>query len=299
MSGTAAPQDARHGPSAAPEDRAPGDRLTGSIIFGFDSAWTDRPDAPGAICAVGFPAGGGVALHPPRLTSFAQAADFIAQARQGFCLALVALDQPSIVPNATGMRPVDRLACAVVNFAGGGVQPANRGKTGMFCEAAPLWGFLDRLGAVQDPFRARAAATGVFLVEVFPALALPGLDARFARRLGAPKYNPAHRRKFRPDDWRAVADVARDAADRLGIAPLAAWADGMARLAQPRKADQDRLDAAICVLAGILWRAGPAGASAMLGDLAQGYMVTPISAATRLRLDAAAARRGIPLRAAD
>ena len=68
---------------------------------------------------------------------------------------------------------------------------------------------------------------------------------------------------------------------------------------KPRKADQDRLDAAICALVGVIWRAGPAGSGAMLGDLRQGYMVTPLSPAIRLRLEAAAARRGIPFHLAD
>lgn len=67
---------------------------------------------------------------------------------------------------------------------------------------------------------------------------------------------------------------------------------------KPRKADQDRRDAMIRALIGILWRAGPEGGSAMLGDLRQGYMVTPISPAIRLRLEAAAARRGIPFHVA-
>jgi len=67
----------------------------------------------------------------------------------------------------------------------------------------------------------------------------------------------------------------------------------------PRKADQDRLDAAICALVGIIWQAGPAAGSAMLGDLRQGYMITPISPVTGPRLEAAAARRNIPFRLAD
>lgn len=277
----------------------PADKLRSSIVFGFDSAWTDQPKAPGAICAVGCDRAGNFTFHPPRLVSFAEARAFITTARHGHDVALVALDQPTVVPNATGMRPVDRLAASVVSYVGGGVQPANRGKTGMFCDLAPIWGFLAALGAVEDPVQVRSAAKGLFLIEVFPALALPSLDDRFAGRLAAPKYNPAHSRKFRLEHWQAVARTVRSTALSLGIPALADWAEEMMAQQKPRKADQDRLDPAICALVGIIWRAGPAGSSAMLGDLRQGYMVTPISPAVRLRLEAAAARRGIPFQIAD
>lgn len=86
---------------------------------------------------------------------------------------------------------MDRLAASVVSHVGGGVQPANRGKTGMFCDLAPVWVFLADLDAVEDPFQARTAVEGLFLIEIFPALALPSLDQCFAGRLAAPKYNPA------------------------------------------------------------------------------------------------------------
>lgn len=277
----------------------PADRLRSSIVFGFDSAWTDQPKAPGAICAVGCDRDGGLTFHPPRLVSFAEAQEFITTARHGYDVALVALDQPTVVPNATGMRPVERLAASVVSHVGGGVQPANRGRKGMFCDLAPVWRFLAALEAVEDPLRARTAAEGLFLIEVFPALALPALDDGFAGRLAAPKYNPAHSRKFRLEHWQAVARAVRRTALSLEIPPLAGWAEEMMALQKPRKADQDRLDATICALVGIIWRAGPAGGSAMLGDLSQGYMVTPISPAIRPRLEAAAARRSIPFHVAD
>lgn|GEM_PF-4658527 len=61
------------------------------------------------------------------------------------------------------------------------------------------------------------------------------------------------------------------------ILPLADRAGAAMGLPAPRKADQDRLDAAICVLAGIIWRVGPADGSAIPGGLRQDCMATPIS----------------------
>ncbi|MEI7601546.1 MAG: DUF429 domain-containing protein, partial [Aestuariivirga sp.] len=94
-----------------------------TVIFGFDSAWTDAPKAPGAICAIAFDDHGQVEFHEPRLVSFAEARVFIEALRQDFAVSIVALDQPTIVPNASGSRPVDKVAASLVSFVGGGVQP--------------------------------------------------------------------------------------------------------------------------------------------------------------------------------
>lgn len=266
-----------------------------TIIFGFDSAWTDAPKAPGAICAIAFDDRGKVQFHEPSLVSFAEARVFIEAKRRDYAVGLVALDQPTVVPNAAGSRPVDKVAASLVSFVGGGVQPANRSKTGMFCEDAPLWSFLSALDAKQAPIEARAANSGHFLIEVFPALALPALEEAFAKRLCAPKYNPQNRKKFRIADWQAVVRAVQKTAGQLGVRALAEWACQMRVLTVPRKSDQDMLDATICALIGLIWRAGPAHRATMLGDLQTGYMVTPISDATWPRLEQAAIRRCVPI----
>lgn len=268
--------------------------LHDAVIFGFDSAWTDSARAPGAICAMAFDGEGRATFHPPELVSFAGALDWIAARREGHPFSLVALDQPTIVPNATGSRPVDKVAASLVSFAGGGVQPANRSKRGMFDDAAPVWAFIAGLGAMQNPEAARNAPDGHHLIEVFPALALPSLETGFATRLGAPKYNPRGH-KFRLTDWQRVTAVLQAQAEALWLPDLARWAEDAGRLAAPRKSDQDRLDAALCLLIGLLWRAGTETATAMIGDLVTGYMITPISADTRPRLEEAAALRGVAM----
>lgn len=265
------------------------------VVIGFDSAWTDAPKAPGAICAVAYDAEGRVRFHEPELVSFRQAHAFIERARRDVPLCLVALDQPTVVPNASGSRPVDKVAASLVSFVGGGVQPANRGKTGMFCDDAPIWPFLDALGATQDPVAARRAEAGLFVMEVFPALALPSLSDCFSGRLMAPKYNPANRRKFRREGWDAVASTVAALASAFGVPDMAGWADRMRRLEAPAKGDQDKLDAVLCALVGLVWRAGPPESSAMIGDLETGYMVTPLSPSARSRIEAAAKRRGVPV----
>ena len=86
-------------------------------------------------------AGRYVAAPDPRAASFDDAAILIRELRASHDYVLVALDQPTVVPNATGMRPVERVASSLICRLGSGVQPANRGKK-LFAANAPIWQFL-------------------------------------------------------------------------------------------------------------------------------------------------------------
>ena len=105
-------------------------RIRNTCIVGFDSAWADQARAPGAICAISIGVDGAIMFRPPVLASFNQALAFIEAERMAHSTCLVALDQPTIVPNSTGCRPVDRVVASLISFIGGGVQPANRSKKG-------------------------------------------------------------------------------------------------------------------------------------------------------------------------
>lgn len=269
--------------------------VAAQTFIGFDSAWTDNPRAPGAICAVTLAAEGAPTFHPPRLARFADALAFVDAVAADYTL--VALDQPTIVRNPTGMRPAERVAAAAISWLGGGVQPASRARTGMFCDAAPVWPFLAALSAVDDPLAAREAADGRYIMEVFPALAIPAFDTGHAARGAAARYNPANAR-FRPDDWRRVAHTAAAQFARWHLAEPAGWCRNAAALPRPRKADQDRLDAMLCLAVALHWRHAPAAESIMIGDLASGYIVAPLAPALRDRLHTAARDRSVPVNGA-
>ena len=262
-------------------------------FVGFDSAWTDNPKAPGAITAVSLQDGNAVGWHPPRLVSFDGALAFIREVLSTDGVTLVALDQPTIVANATSMRPVERAAASLISWLGGGVQPSNTGRVGMFCADSPLWRFLSALGAEESPEAARTARDGLFLMEVFPAIALASLHPDFFGRLAAPRYNPGRRKTFRPEDWARVAGAAAAEAEALGCKDLAAWCHQAGALPRPTKADQDMLDAALCTCIAIRWRRCPREQSLLLGDLSSGYMVMPVSPTVRSRLSEAAHRVGV------
>jgi predicted RNase H-like nuclease len=260
-------------------------------IIGFDSAWTDNQSAPGGVCIIRIDGSGRRTLVPPSLVSFDQALMVIEA--ETAPLRIVALDQPTIVPNLTGMRPVDRVAASLISWLGGGVQPANRSKIGMFDDAAPVWRFKEQLGAVEDPETSRNATAGLFLMEVFPALALPSFDSAFCGRLLGPRYNPARRKTFTLAGWHGVIEAVRRIAGLEAVTGLAEWADQLAKIAVPRKADQDRLDAVLCALIGLHWLTAPREASIMIGDRATGYMIAPANPDVRTRLSAAAAACGV------
>ena len=266
-------------------------------IIGFDSAWTDNTKAPGAVSSVVIAKDGAVSFKPPHLASFDQAFEFIEAEHRACDICLIALDQPTIVPNATGSRPVDRVAASLISFIGGGVQPANRSKKGMFDDGAPIWRFLERLGAIEDPELSRTAESGLFIIEVFPALALPSFNVKFAGRMKAPKYNPNNTKKFQKCDWLGVIDIVARYARDVRIKKIEDWAREIETETadRPSKADQDRLDAVLCGLIGYHWRVKPRQDSIMIGDLTSGYMIAPTNAVTRTRLEAAAAKRGVPV----
>lgn len=266
--------------------------MTTETIIGFDSAWTDK--VPGAICTITHREGNLINFTFPRLVRFEEAAVVVEEAALASDFALVALDQPTLVPNFDSMRPVERVAGSIVNAIGGGVQPANRGKASMFGDEAPVWQFLDRIGARENPATARGASVGLFLIEVFPALALPSIVPAIWRRRRAAKYNPGGA-GFSLDDWQLVTMGVASFAEHLGVEPIAAAADELSIVRGQKKADQDKLDALICLTIAWTWRHYPREASMVIGDHVSGYMVTPISSETGPVLARAASRKFVPV----
>jgi predicted RNase H-like nuclease len=256
-----------------------------------DSAWTGRQ---GAICALTLRGDQTIEFKPPVLADFDEAIVFIrAQARQAaYCL--VAVDQPTIVPNETGCRPVDRVVASLISYMGGGVHPANRSKHQLFGDEAPFWRFKQELAAEESPEDSRTASRGAFIIEVFPALALAGFNPAFGERLRGPKYNPANKRRFRAEDWQAVIGTVGAYAEAAELDPLATWTRELGAVPAPRKADQDKLDAALCALAGYHWLMRPRSDSIVVGDLNTGYMVAPCHPRIRGRLAAAGEKHRVP-----
>lgn len=269
--------------------------MTIETIIGFDSAWTDK--SPGAICIASFDQRTLTAFQPPRLVHFNEAAKIVENEASLSNYTLLALDQPTLVPNLDSLRPVERIAGSIVNAIHGGVQPANRSRTTMFGDDAPIWRFLDSIKARENPFAAREAKSGLFLIEVFPALSLPSIISSIWERRRAAKYNPANS-NFSLDDWNLVTIGLAEYAGKLLMLPLATAAYELSLLESPKKADQDKLDALICLAIAVTWRYGPRRDSMVLGDNTFGYMVTLSSEKIRTVLTKAAMRKNVPVESA-
>lgn len=268
------------------------DKFTRTIV-GFDSAWTDNPKAPGAVCAAVFAQDKPLEFYPPHLASFAEALSFIREVSSRGGVTFVALDQPTIVRNFSSMRPVERAAASLVSWLGGGVQPSNRGRKGMFCDDAPIWKFLEDLGAIEDPESVRSATHGMYIAEVFPAFALASLNPAFFGRMAAPRYNPARRKTFKYEDWVRVAETAADQFDAFGLSEAASLCRDQSKVERPNKGDQDKLDAMLCLIVGTHWLLRCRSASLFLGSLEDGYMISPASPEVRSYITTAAFKVGV------
>jgi len=196
---------------------------------------------------------------------------------------IVLLDQPTIVNNPTGQRPVENIVGSPVSRRYGGMQPANTTRQNMFGKEAQVWPFLTRFDGPANPLEA-VADTRVF--ETYPVLTMIALgwtlpDARAAGRL--PKYNPARKKTFSVSDWQYVCRLAAQAFGERGLLNIVRWINEAGQNTSPRKSDQDGLDACLCLLVGLYL--AERKDCLMIGDLRTGYIVVPYSETLRRELD--------------
>lgn len=256
----------------------------GSLVVGFDSAWT--PTNAGAIVGTFIDDTGAVhELGLPRLVRYAEAGNIVNDWRSAHSpsLTVVLIDQPTIVENLRGQRPVERIVSSAISRRRSGMQPANRGRVEMFGDEAPIWEFVQRFGGVTAPYD---GGTSTRVIETYPVLAMISLgwvlpdSQRPAGRL--PKYNPERKNTFAMADW---VHVCRAAAAQLrieGAAELSTWLDSMARHPKPTKSDQDRLDACICLISALHLAKG--GEGLFIGSCLSGYIVVPDAESLRNEL---------------
>ena len=245
------------------------------LLVGFDSAWT-ASNSGALVGAVRADDGAYQDLGPPQQVDYPEAERTIRewQSRQNPDATVVLLDQPTIVENESGRRPVEDIVSSPVSRRHGGMQPANTAKTKMFGKDAPVWRFLARFGGPADPL---APLKGTWVVETYPVLTMIALgwtltDPRPGGRL--PKYNPRNK-NFSIADWRYICQLASSAFGEYRLTGVVQWLDGAAQFDRPRKRDQDRLDACICLLAALYLV--EKRQCLMVGDWGSGYIVVPDS----------------------
>jgi predicted RNase H-like nuclease len=153
----------------------------------------------------------------------------------------------------------------------------------MFGPEAPVWQFLGQFGGAANPMSQRADSQ---VFETYPVLALIALgwvlpDKRVTGRL--PKYNPKRRKTFSIDDWRHVCNRLSEEIAKRHLSGLDEWISEMRTKPTPCKADQDCLDACICLLIGLYLVESKE--CLMVGDTETGYIVVPHGDCLRRELE--------------
>jgi predicted RNase H-like nuclease len=185
---------------------------------------------------------------------------------------------------------VEDIVGSLVGRRYGGMQPANTSRMEMFGKDTPVWPFLTRFGGPADPLAPRSN-TSVF--ETYPVLAMIALDwvlpdSRTTGRL--PKYNPGRKKTFSISDWQYVCKRVSAALGERGLADIVRWINEADRNTTPRKADQDCLDACLCLLVALYLVERKD--CLMVGDLQTGYIVVPYGDRLHAELDARCERTG-------
>jgi len=198
-------------------------------------------------------------------------------APRGPCI--VAIDCPLEIPNATGMRPCDRLLARLFRPYHAGPHPANRT---IFLRRAELRGeqlahdLRDRLGFSLDP-RAGSPRT---VIEVYPH---PATVVLFdLERILPYKAKGGRSLALRQ---RALADLQRhlqSLAERdppLVIDDPVVAADTTGLRGKKFKEVEDALDSLLCTYVGLLYGLRGHHATAVFGDQRNGHIVVPMTPA--------------------
>jgi predicted RNase H-like nuclease len=244
-------------------------------FIGLDLAWSAR-NLTGAAVIDG-DATAGRLLATTLLDDDEAIVAFVAQ-YAGDAPALVTIDAPLVVPNATGRRPAEAAIARAFARYHAGAHPANRSR---LARNGVVRGELlvERLAALGFVHRAEVTALEPVrqVLEVFPHPALVALfdldriipyKARphrsHAQRITAFRQLQAHLRSLASAEP-ALLDAAALLDDPLEFAVQARLKDY-----------EDRLDGLICAYIGqYLWRWGMARAR-VFGDFQRGYITTPV-----------------------
>jgi len=243
--------------------------LTNILLVGFDSAWSNGNN--GAITAVFADSHGTITEITPQPVSLDGAVSRIREwlNRWKPDRTIIAIDQPIIVENETGQRPVENVVSSIISKHEGGVQPSFKQRH-HFRDGAPIWDFVAAFDGPADPSK---LTPGISLVETYPALCLIAMGHTLPKengRMRLPKYNPTNK-NFNLNDWHHVCSKVHEELEIIGLANLASEAKMLVGAGKPSKAVQDKIDSFICLLTAY---AVARGKAMSVGTVESGYMVT-------------------------
>jgi len=252
--------------------------------IGIDLAWSGR-NRSGAAVLEGGPEGAALAEPPALLGDLDAIVAYIGRAA-GDGPAIVAVDAPLVVPNETGRRPAEAALSAQFREYEAGAHPANRRRLAL--EEGRVRGeeLVTRLAALDLPFahvdRIGAGAGGRLVTEVFPHPAMVAIFElpRTLKYKARPGRGPAARQAA----WATLqghlraleaADPPLRGAEELLDVEVAALRPGAL------KAYEDRVDALFCAYIALYAHRWGAERCRTFGDMAEGYIFTPVPARLR------------------
>jgi pyridoxamine 5'-phosphate oxidase len=233
------------------------------IFLGIDFGWQSKPSGVAAL------AWNGSSLHLTSLELLRDPAQILAWVEaHAEPDAVAGIDAPIVIPNATGMRPADKLAHAYYGKYHAGAYPASRARsywertTGLSAELA-------RLGFVHGD-RMPARASGRYQIEVHPHAAtvqLYGLDRIVKYKRGTLAARVAGLAALRALIQERLPHLTpRLAPQRLPPIPSTG---------PQLKALEDQLDAITCAYVAAHWWYWGLERNDVLGDSQSGYIVVP------------------------
>lgn len=262
--------------------------------IGIDLAWGEK-NTTAAVVLEGTPADGAAPIAAAdALADDGSILAFVDAWDDGGGL-LVAIDAPTLVPNETGRRPCEAAISACLRRQEAGAHPSNRSRL-----AAPdgtirgerIVAALSGRGVAHTPYLDTLVPPPRAAFEVFPHpahVALFGLEKTLKY-----KAKPGRSLEGRLAEFRRYAALLAGLADgdpplRLPAAgPLAFAARDPAAFATGAalKRHEDLLDALTCAYVALYRHRWGDERCPVVGDLTNGYIVTPATAGTRACLSA-------------
>jgi len=184
--------------------------------------------------------------------------------------AMIAIDAPTVIPNATGMRWPDRLAHKYFGKYDAGCYPANQGRP--FAEGLVKFSQALEAQGFQHAPTVTPQQPGRYQIELFPhpaTIHLFHLDRILKYKKGRLAQRRAELSKLRSLQLATLPTLAPAlalSAEQLPVIPT-----GGAQL----KAVEDQLDSLICAYAGAHWWWWGLERNWVLGSLEAGYIVVP------------------------
>lgn len=241
-----------------------------TLLVGFDSAWSNENS--GSLTAALMADDNDITKEDSQPASLDEAILLIQKWQSDWNpeRTIIAIDQPIVVSNTSGQRPVENIVSSIVGKHRGGVQPSSTSKS-YFSQDAPIWKFVDAFGGASDP---TVLSKPTSLIETYPTLhqiamgyTLPTETEK--RRL--PKYNPKST-NFSRSDWKHVCSKLREDLEEIGFVTSSKKIKALGENTAPSKSDQDLVDSCFCLLTA---HSVATGKAMSVGTVKSGYMVVP------------------------